>query len=147
MPSKDMGGMRGSGSMARGMGQYGKGGAKPSASAGSKLSKNKGRPVTSNMMAKSGVKSGDLPKSFSPTNSPMRQSVPAKKSGGKPVRFSDRGDNRLFESQLKKLKNSRGGTFTKTSTTRAVREGRIPLRASPVNSPKQKTSPVKKKGK
>ena len=96
MASKDMGGMRGAGSTARGMGAYGKGGAKPS---------------------------------------------------GKPVRFSDRGDNRLFESQLKKLKNSRGGTFTKTTTTRAVREGRIPKRASPVNSPKQKTSPVKRKGK
>jgi len=81
MASKDMGGMRGAGSMARGMGAYGKGGAKPSGSAGSKLSKNKGRPVTSNMMAKSGVKQGQLPKSFSPTNSPKQKTSPVKRKG------------------------------------------------------------------
>lgn len=81
MPSKDMGGMRGAGSMARGMGQYGKGGAKPAASSGSKLSKNKRRPVTSNAIAKQGVKQGQLPKSFSPTNNLKLKTSPVKRKG------------------------------------------------------------------
>mgnify|MGYP003653147302 CR=1 FL=1 len=87
MASKDMGGMRGAGSMARGMGRYGAGGSKPSASgivprpSGSKLSKNKGRPVTANAIAKQGVKQGQLPKSFSPTNSPKQKTSPVKRKG------------------------------------------------------------------
>jgi hypothetical protein len=54
---------------------------KPSASIGSKLSKNKGRPVTSNMIAKQGVKQGGLPKSFSRTNSPKQTTSPVKRKG------------------------------------------------------------------
>lgn len=47
---------------------------------GSKLSKGK-MPMTSNMEAKEGVKSGQLPKrSFSPTNSARQNPVPAKPS-------------------------------------------------------------------
>jgi hypothetical protein len=60
---------------------YVKGGAKPSASVGSKLSKSKKYPKTANMEAKSAVKQGQLPKSFSQTNSPKQKTSPIKRKG------------------------------------------------------------------
>ena len=59
----------------------GKAGAKPSASVGSKLSKSKKYPTTANMEAKYAVKQGQLPKSFSPTNSPKQKTSPIKRKG------------------------------------------------------------------
>lgn len=97
MASKDMGGMRGSGSGARGMGQYGKGGAKPSMTPKRPLKISdstdrrlfekkynqlfKGTKTVANKSTLSRtVKSGGS-KSNSPSNSAKQKPVPVKRKG------------------------------------------------------------------
>ena len=91
MPSRDMGGMRGAGSMARGMGQYGKGGAKPTARSAPTFN-DKAKPVKPNRPAnrkpvpsnKELVKKGELPASrYQKSISPYQKPTPVKPSAKK----------------------------------------------------------------
>ena len=100
MASKDMGGMRGSGANARGMGQYGKGGVKPSMTPKRPLKISDTtdrrlfekklnqmgpnvRTVSNKSTLSKAVKSERSSKANSPSNSPRQKPVPMKPSAKK----------------------------------------------------------------
>lgn len=106
MASKDMGGMRGSGAMARGMGPYGKGGAKPSMAPKRPMTSKRPlkisdstdrrlfekkynqlgpntRIVTNKSTLSRAVKSERSSKANSPSNSPRQKPTPVKPSAKK----------------------------------------------------------------
>ena len=115
MASKDMGGMRGSGATARGMGQYGKGGAKPTGRA----------------------KPSSKPQPKGDAN--IRSKIIKIKAGGNmPKRLFDSKWKQLEKSDG----YGRLGPY-RTETTSLRKQGRMFKAAAPTVSPRQKPVPVK----
>ena len=115
MASKDMGGMRGAGSMARGMGPYGKGGAKPTGRAKpSSKPQPRGDANIRGKIIRGGV-SGTMPKRL----------------------FDSKWK------QLEKSNGYGRITASRTEMTQLRKQGRMFKAAAPTVSPRQKPVPVK----